>query len=834
MKLVIIGGVAGGASAAARARRLSESAEIIMFERGEYISFANCGLPYHIGETIPKRESLLVMTPGRFKARTGVDVRVRQEVTAIDPVGHSVSVLNRQTGESYEESYDKLIIATGSSPVRPEIPGLDDPAVMMLWTMADMDRIKASVDAGIRDAVVVGGGFLGIELAENLRLRKVEVSMVEMLPQVMPPLDPEMAAPLARELEQQGIRVLLDSTVTSVSRRSGAGGPGTRDVTVHLGDGTALPADLVVISIGVRPNSALAGAAGLALGPRGGIAVNPRLQTSHSDIYAVGDVIQVTDVLGAGAQIPLAGPANRQGRIAADNVFGAEREYRATFGTSVLKVFGLTAASTGATEKALKKAGVVYEKIYLNPYSHAAYYPGAQMMHLKLLFTGEGRILGAQIVGRGGVDKRIDVLATAMQAGQTVFDLQELELAYAPPYGSAKDPVNFAGYVAAGVLRKETEVVHSDAIPGDALLLDVREPAEHAAGAIPGSLLMPLGTVRGRLAELPRHREIVAYCAVGIRGYLAERILRQKGFNVKNLSGGYTTWKLFHPAKKAETGGPPPGAFNPGKAGSGGSGPREDVAQPSSGAPAAMPSNPELTGLLDVRGQQCPGPIVSVKQKLDAMPNGATLKIIASDQGFLRDLPSFCESTGHSLLALAETGQGIEAVVGKAQANQALPAAGSSVKRTTIVLFSNDLDRALAALILATGFAAIGHEVSVFCTFWGLTVLRKDFPPTMKKNLVSRMFGIMLPSGARRLALSKLHMLGAGTGMMKHVMRQKNVPSLPELIEKSREMGVRFTACEMAMNIMGIQKEELLDGVETAGVANFAALAERSGTTLFI
>lgn len=834
MKLVIIGGVAGGASAAARARRVNESAEIVLFERGEYISFANCGLPYHVGEAIPKRDSLLIMTPEKFKARTAIDVRVRQEITAIDPDAHAVTVRNLQTGENYKETYDKLILATGSRPVRPDIPGANDPAVMTLWTLKDMDRIKARVDGGIRSVVVVGGGFLGIELAENLRHRKIEVTLVEMLPQVMPPLDPEMAVPLARELERNGVKVLLKTSVTAVRRQAAAGDARAHDVDVQLGDGREIPADLVVLSIGVRPNSELAAAAGLKTGPRGGIVVDNRLQTSHRDIYAVGDAIQVADSLGEPAQIPLAGPANRQGRIAADNVFGAEREYRTTFGTSVIKVFGLTAACTGATEKALKKAGVAHEKIYLNPYSHATYYPGAQMMHLKLLFTREGRILGAQIVGGGGADKRIDVLATAMQSGRTVYDLQELELAYAPPYGSAKDPVNFAGFVAANVLRGDTEVVHADALPVDALLLDVREPAEHASGAIPGSQLMPLGTVRGRLAELPRDREIVVYCAVGIRGYLAERILKQNGFKAKNLSGGYTTWKLFHPVKKEGIGGPTPGPSNSGKGGSHEVGAKEVAAASLRGAPAAMSSPAGWTDLLDVSGMQCPGPIVSVKQKLDAMPNGATLKILASDQGFLRDLPSFCDSTGHSLLALSESGPGIEAMVMKSIETAARPDTSAAVKRTTIVLFNNDLDRAIAALILATGFAAIGHEVSVFCTFWGLTVLRKDFPPSVKKNLVGRMFGFMMPSGAKRLALSKMHMLGAGTGMMKHVMRQKNVPSLPELIEKSLEMGVRFTACEMAMNIMGIQKEELIDGVETAGVANFAALAERSGTTLFI
>jgi NADPH-dependent 2,4-dienoyl-CoA reductase/sulfur reductase-like enzyme/rhodanese-related sulfurtransferase len=547
MKIAIIGGVAGGASAAARARRLDETAEIVLFERGEYISFANCGLPYHLGEAIPRRDSLLIMTPERFHARTGVEVRVRHEVTAIDPEAHTLAVLDRATGNTRTERYDRLILSPGASPIRPDVPGANDPSVMMLWTLPDLDRIKARVDAGIRRAVVVGGGFLGLEVAENLRLRNVDVTLVEMLPQVMPPLDPEMAQPLIAELERNGVKVLLGSTLTEVRTPAKGDDPGTPGSIVVLGDGRELGADLVVFAIGVRPNSSLAKSAGLAIGEKGGIVVNTRLQTSDPDIYAIGDAIQVTDSLGLSSQLPLAGPANRQGRISADNAFGAEREYKTTFGTSVVKMFDMTAACTGASEKALKKAGVPHEKVYLHPFSHATYYPGARMMHLKLLFTREGRILGAQIVGYDGVDKRIDVIATAMQAGMTVYDLQELELAYAPPYGSAKDPVNFAGFVASNLLRGETRVVHANALPEGSLLLDVREPAEHEAGALPGSILLPLGKVREHIEELPKDRDIVVYCAVGIRGYIAERILRQSGFRAWNLSGGYATWKQFHP-----------------------------------------------------------------------------------------------------------------------------------------------------------------------------------------------------------------------------------------------------------------------------------------------
>ncbi len=541
MKLVIVGGVAGGASAAARMRRLDEKAEIVLFERGENVSFANCGLPYHMGGVIVEREKLLVMPAARFKGRLAVDLRLRHEVVAIDRAAHAVRVICLETGESFTETYDKLLLATGSAPLRPTLPGIDDPDVLTLWTMSDMDAIKERAEGEMRRAVVVGGGFIGLEAAENLRHRGVAVTLAELLPQVLPTLDPEMAKPLQAELVERGVRLRLGTAVEGFERTS------ENQLVVRLRGGEALETDLVVLSIGVRPNSELAKAAGLRVGERGGIVTDGTLRTDDPDIYAVGDAVQVTDpVLGVPTQVPLAGPANRQGRLAADAIAGLPVvHYRGTWGTSIVKLFGLTAASVGASEKRLKQAGVAYEKIYLHPFSHATYYPGAQQMSLKLLFTREGRMLGAQIVGGEGVDKRIDVLATAMQAGLGVTELARLELAYAPPYGSAKDPVNFAGYVAGNVLSGETVLAHSDALPAEACLLDVRDPTEWESGTIPGALTIPLGQLRPRLDELPRDRTIVAYCAVGLRGYLAERILRQNGFDVRNLSGGIATWRLF-------------------------------------------------------------------------------------------------------------------------------------------------------------------------------------------------------------------------------------------------------------------------------------------------
>ncbi len=835
MKLVVIGGVAGGASAAARARRLSEDAEIVMFERGEFISFANCGLPYHVGGVIPERSDLLLMTPEGFKKRTNIQVRIRQEVTAIDRDRKIVSVRNLDTGESCEERYDALILATGSSPVRPPLPGADDPDVMQLWTIPDMDRIVSRVNSGARRAVVIGAGFIGLEVAENLRERGLEVDLVEMMPQVLPTLDAEMAAPLAAELAAHGVRLHLGARVTGIHRPSGFETV-ERELHVNLDGGAELKADLVVLSVGVRPNSELAAAAGLELSERKGVVVDERMRTNDPAIYAVGDVVAVRNlVTGKPAQIPLAGPANRQGRIAAENIFGRKTTYKGSLGTAVVKVFDLTAASAGLTERQLRAEGAKYEKIYLHPMSHAGYYPGAQMMHLKLLFSPDGKVLGAQAVGREGVDKRVDVIATAMRGGLSVHDLEELELAYAPPYGSAKDPVNFAGMVAANVLRGDSRVSHCDALPKDAFLLDVREPDEHAAGHLPGSMLIPLGMLRDRLKELPRDRHIVAYCRVGLRGYLAERILKQAGLDCSNLSGGMTTWKLFHPDP---LGAPvPPPELAPGAGGCCAGGAASAGAAPAPGR--SLQGGASAVRQLDLSRLQCPGPIVRLSQELGKMAVGEEVGLKAQP-AFGADLAAWCRSAGHEVVAQQSSGGLLTATVRKCERPQA-GCCGSGADpagkpdSAAIVCFSNDLDKVMAAFIIATGLATLGAEVKMFFTFWGLNVLRKEAPPPVKKDILSRMFGWMMPRGARKLALSKMHMMGMGTAMMKYVMASKNVASLPELVSKARELGVKFIACDMAMDVMGIRREELLDSVdEVAGVASFAALAKESGTVLFI
>jgi len=545
MKLVIVGGVAGGASAAARARRLAEDASIVLFERGPDVSFANCGLPYYVGGEIAERNKLLVVTPELLRSRFRLDVRARSSVEAIDRAGKKVRVRDLASGREYEEPYDKLILAPGAAPVRPPIPGIDLPGVFTLRNLQDVDHIKDRVDHGVKQAVVVGAGFIGLELVENFVRRGIAVTVVESQDQVLPPFDKEMMTPVAEHLETNGVSLLLGQSAEAFERRPDG-------LTVVLKSGIRLPAQLVVLGVGVRPENKLATDAGLQVGTRGGIRVNEHLQTNDSDIYAVGDAIEVMDfVTGEPAQVPLAGPANRQGRIAADHIFGRAARYRGTQGTAIVRVFDRTVAMTGASEKVLRRANRPYRKVYVHPTNHAGYYPGAEAMSIKLLFNPEtGRVLGAQAVGGAGVDKRIDVLAMAIQAGMTVFDLEESELAYSPQYGSAKDPINMAGFVAAGLLRGDHPQVDVEAVLNDAadqrlFLVDVRTPREFSGGHIPGAVNIPLDELRSRLEELPRGKNIAAYCQVGQRGYLATRILLHAGFPAVNIGGGYKTYQLF-------------------------------------------------------------------------------------------------------------------------------------------------------------------------------------------------------------------------------------------------------------------------------------------------
>lgn len=540
-KIAVVGGVAGGASFAARMRRLDESAEIVMFEKGDFISFANCGLPYYVGDTIKDREQLIIQTPERFRRRFNIDVRTASEVTGVDIARKTVTV--KAGGKTYEERYDHLLLAPGCTPIRPQIPGIDSPRVRTIRTIPDTDEIRAIVDQK-KDAkaVIVGGGFIGLEMAENLRHRGLDVTMVELLDQVFFPADREMAVPLHQHLVVNGVELSLGHGVKRIVD------DGEGAVAVILDNGTRIAADIVVLAAGVKPDTAFLAGSGIVLSERGAIAVDDHLRTSAPDVYAVGDAAEAVDFIsGVKTLIPLAGPASRQGRIAADNVVGMGSVYTKTQGTSICKIFDLTAAVTGINEKNARKLGIPYMKSYTHSTSHASYYPGAFPLSMKILFSPEsGKLLGAQVIGRDGVDKRIDVLAAALRNGLTVHDLAELELAYAPPFGSAKDPVNVAGFVAQNILDSRMPVWYAgdeDRIaPERRVLLDVRTAGEHELGALSGSRCIPLDTLRERLGELDKGKEILVYCQIGLRGYLATRILLQNGFTARNLSGGYATW----------------------------------------------------------------------------------------------------------------------------------------------------------------------------------------------------------------------------------------------------------------------------------------------------
>ena len=835
-KTVIIGGVAGGASCAARLRRLDADREIILLERGAYISYANCGLPYHVGDVIRSRDALLLMTPERMKQRFQVDVRVNNEAIAIHRAEKTVTVRRTDTGEEYEESYDDLVIATGSSPLRPGIPGIGSPRIHTLWTVPDTDELRALVQSGnVKTAAVIGGGFIGLEMAENLRHAGLEVTLIEALDQVMAPLDFEMAQLLHENLRVNGVKLYLGDPVAAFSEDSLA-------AFVTLKSGAQVRAELVILSIGVRPNSQLAKEAGLKLNARGGIVVDDHMRTEDPAIYAVGDVVEVEDfVSGERTMVPLAGPANKQGRIVANLLAGLEDRYHGTQGSSVAKVFDLTAASTGANEKTLRKRGLEkgrdYESLIITQNSHAGYYPGAVPMTLKLLWAPDsGKLLGAQIVGRDGVDKRIDTLGVALRLGASVFELKDLELAYAPPYSSAKDPVNMAGYVAENIRNGLVSIAAWDEPDTDpeAQLLDVREEAEVQAYAVPGAVNIPLGQLRSRLNELDPEKPCIVFCAVGVRAYNAARILAQKGFrNVRIYPGGVRFYAANHPMPEESTKEAP---------GSGAQcAPRENHAAPTESPKETAGKNEPAeirTIRLDCCGMQCPGPIMEVFKSVKTMEDGEELEVTASDPGFARDIVSWCERTGNTLVGVESKDGEYTATLRKGISAPAAPEsdvpAPAGPKGKTIIVFDGDMDKVLASFVIANGALAMGRPVTMFFTFWGLTALRKTEKVPVKKNLMEKMFGVMLPRGAAKTKLSKMNMGGMGTAMMKGIMKDKNIDSLEDMMKKAMENGVKIIACSMSMDVMGIRPEELIEGVEIGGVGTYLGDAEQSDVNLFI
>ena len=826
MKVLIVGGVAGGASAAARLRRIDEKAEIILFEKGEFISYANCGLPYYVGAVIKTKDKLLVQTAEAMRQRFNMDVRIFSEVVRIDRPGKRVFVKNHRTGEEYAESYDKLILSPGAEPKRPPMEGIDLPGVYTLRTVPDTLRIREFVDNNLpRKAVVIGGGFIGVEMAENLMERGIDVTLVEFTDQVVASIDPEMAAFLHQYMRQKGLKLLFHTGATAFVQNSQGG------LTVRLTNGQELATDLVIFSIGIAPDSRLAKDAGLELGIGGSIKVDRYLTTSDPDILAVGDAIEVENFVSHNPSlIPLAGPANKQGRLAADNAAGRQVPFEGVQGSAVLKVFDMTAASTGLNEKMLKRDKIAFEKIYIHPLDHAGYYPGGTQMSLKLLFDpANGKILGAQGVGFNGVEKRIDVLATAQRLNATVADLEKLELTYAPPFSSAKDPVNMLGFTASNIIKGEMKVFQFHDLPeidtDKDFLVDVRTPEEFELGSIAGAVNIPIDEMRKRLSEFPKNRKIYVFCQVGIRGYLALRILTQNGYpDVFNLTGGY---KLYHTVNLDQAADVQRDAFGPELVD--GDGEKLTIPAPKKVVAAANAK----TLRIDACGLQCPGPILKVADGIKQIEPGDQLVIEATDPGFASDIGVWCERTGNKLVGIDNKAGIFSVTLTKSEHHEKPPVAATASDKTMVV-FSGELDKALASFIIATGAAAMDRKVTMFFTFWGLTILRRHEYVKVRKNPIEWMFGFMLPTGAKRLGLSRMNMGGMGTAMMRSVMKSKNVATLEELIETAIKSGVKIVACQMSMDVMGIKPEELIEGVEIGGVATMLGAAELSDTTLFI
>ena len=810
-RIVIIGGVAGGASAAARLRRLDENAEIILLERGPDVSFANCGLPYHIGGTISERSKLAVQTPATLRQQLAINVRANTEAVTIDRTAKTVEVRPTGGGDSESLAYDKLILSPGATPLRPPMEGVDLPGIHTLRNLQDMDRIKAASESA-DSVLVVGAGFIGLEMAEQLIELEKKVHLVELVEQVLPQMDAEMTRAVEQELLDHGVDLILGDGI------DGFAAAGNERLKASLKSGRSIEADTVVLSIGVRPENALAKAAELKLGERGHIQANAHLQTSDPDIYAVGDACETSDpILGGPAAIPLGGPANRQGRAAADHIaLGDEaRPYPGSIGTAIVRVFDVAAGVTGHNEKRLQQLGIDYQKTIVTDFNHAGYFPGATHLTVKILWEkSSGRLLGGQVNGIEGVDKRLDVLATAIKGQLTVEDLEHLELAYAPPFGSAKDPINTAGFSANNIRSGLYDPVYELPEDTDAVQIVDNRPAELATmKPIPGALNIPYPELRDRLGELDKGKPVVTTCALGKMSYFAARILRQHGFDVRTHIGG---WKVAAPTQR----------------------PAQDTTSPDSGTGDKTSADEVVR--LDATGLACPGPILRVKEAALKLEPGQILEISASDSGFLNDLPAFCRANGYECLDIGKDKGIVTGRIRNPNTGSVCPAtqAGAPARSNndaTLVVYSGELDKAMAAFVMANGAVAMGGEATLFFTFWGLNVLRRDPAPAVAgKTFMDKMFGWMLPRGPKKLPLSQMHMGGAGTRMMKDRMAAKNLPNLPGLMEEARKGGVRMVACTMSMEAMGIREEELIDGVELGGVAEFLGKSSQSGTNLFI
>ncbi|WP_066890750.1 DsrE/DsrF/DrsH-like family protein [Clostridium nigeriense] len=823
-KVLVVGGVAGGASAAARLRRLREDMDIVIFERGEYISFANCGLPYYVGEVIKERDALLLQTPQKMKDRFNIDVRVNSEVIEVDSINKKVKVKN--INGDYEETFDYLVLSPGAKPIRPNLPGIDSEKIFTVRNISDIDKIKAYVDNSVTNsAIVIGGGFIGIEMAENLKERGINVTLIEAAPHVLAPFDSDFSNIIEKELNDNGISIILNNKVIAFKDEENS-------ISVVLDDERMIKADMVISAIGVIPDTNFIKNSGINLGDRGHIVVDDHMETNIKGIYAAGDAVVVKDyVNGKEAFIPLAGPANRQGRIVADNIAGLDSEYKGSLGTSIIKVFDMVAAATGNNERTLNRYGIKYEKVYLHPMSHAGYYPNAIPLTIKVIYDVEGKILGAQALGYDGVDKFIDVIATAIKFGGRMEDLEELDLAYAPPFLSAKSPANMAGFMAENQRKALVDLINIEDIKSldfeKQILLDTRDKEEVELGRIENSINIPLNDLRNNLDKLDKNKEIIVYCAVGLRGYIAARLLKANGFKVRNLNGGYKTYLNFdYKAKVIE--------FNNEK--------EEDLVMKE----VAIDKVREL----NATGLSCPGPLMQVKLTMDSMFDGEVLKVRASDPGFYRDIEAWSKKTNNRLLNIEKDKGIIEATIMKCS-NQLLNKEEMQEKMMnnfqnnnlplvpvkdgqTMVVFSGDLDKAIASFIIANGAATMGKKVTMFFTFWGLNVLRKPEKVNVSKNIIEKAFGVMMPRGSKKLGLSRMNMGGMGAKMIRGVMNNKNIQSLEDLMEAAIKNGVEIVACTMSMDVMGIKKEELIDGITYGGVGYYLGQADDSNINLFI
>ena len=807
-KVLIVGGVAGGASTATRLRRLDENLEIIIFEKGEYVSFANCGLPYHIGEVIENRESLLVQTPESLKARFNLDVRVNSEVIEVNGEDKKVKVKTKN-GEEYEENFDFLVLSPGAKPLFPSIKGIESNKIFTLRNINDMDKIKAEIkNSNIKKATVVGGGYVGVETAENLKHLGIDTTLIEAAPHILAPFDSEISNVLEFELVNNGLKLMTSEKVVEFLEAE-------NEIIIKLESGKTVTTDIVILSIGVSPDTKFLQNSGINLGEKGHILVNENLETNLKGVYALGDSILVKNYLtNQDVAIPLAGPANRQGRIVAGNIVGRNEKYKGSLGTAIIKIFELTAASTGLNERTLKQLNIPYEKIYLHPNNHAAYYPGASPISIKALYNKENKqILGAQALGISGVDKFIDVIATSIKFKATIDDLSELELAYAPPFLSAKSPANMLGFIGQNIEDGLLEQVFMEDLKNynekENIILDVREELELIGGKFNNSINIPLSELRKRYNELPKDKEIWTYCAVGLRGYIASRFLSQKGYKVKNLAGGIKSReKVILKAQEEE---------NLNKESNSNIGKEEDY--------------------LDLSGLSCPGPLVKIKEKIDKLQENEELKVKVSDPGFYNDIQAWSKVTKNTLLSLDKKDGLTYATLQKRKTSKVIEKNHENViiedkSNMTMVVFSGDLDKAIAAFIIANGALTMGKKVTMFFTFWGLSILKKK--NLSKKNFIEKMFAMMLPKNSKDLPVSKMNFFGIGAKMIRSVMKKKNIMSLEELIKKAIDSGVNITACTMSMDVMGINKEELIDGINYGGVGQYLGEAEKSNNNLFI